>query len=46
MALVGLDDEYDKHVEKLVDDNRREIPSKLFYINQLVRKDLEKRGLV
>ena len=46
MALVGLDDEYDKIIEKIVAEERRDIPSKTFYLNQLVKKDLEKRGLL
>ena len=44
MALIGIDDEYDQLIEKLVEDERREIPSKTFYINQLVKVDLKKRG--
>ena len=46
MALIGIDDEYDKLIEELVKDERREIPTKTFYINQLVKKDLQKRGLM
>ena len=46
MALISIDDELDLMIEKLVADERRDTPSKTFYINQLVKKDLQKRGLM
>ena len=46
MALVGLDDEFDEALEKFVKENRVDYPSKTFYLNQLVKKDLEKRGVL
>ena len=46
MTLVTLDDDLDQLIQKVVEENKLDFPHKAHYLNQLVKKDLEKRGLM